>query len=83
MGLERLSLLIMDDVIAADRRAADDAWREMHRRPDVLLLPASAGPARDGLLAGLGDRAGSLGRRWTRRAAPVTPTGAAPVPGKG
>jgi hypothetical protein len=34
-GLERLSLLIMDDTVEANHRAADEAGREMHR-PDAV-----------------------------------------------
>lgn len=70
MGLERLSLLIMDDVIDAHHRAADEAWRELHRRADILPLPA--GPDGTSVASSLAHGAASLARRLSHRPAPAT-----------
>lgn len=76
MGLERLSLLIMDDVVEANRRAADEAWREMHRRPEVMPIPDGGAPANPG--ATLAELLGAVVRRLTRT--PLVPPGPAVRP---
>ena len=74
MGLERLSLLIMDDVIEAHHRAADDAWHAMHRRADAMPLPPGPDDVRLG--TALAEAVDSLVLRITRGT-----RGAPPVPG--
>ena len=64
MGLERLSLLLMDDGIEANHRAADEAWREMHRRPEAMPLPAGADD--EGAWTTLAEAVGALLRRVPR-----------------
>ena len=79
MGLERLSLLIMDDVVEANHRATDEAWRAMHRRADAMPMPAATPEA--GLATALAEAVGSFVRRLTSAAVPtpgVTPV--APQP---